>query len=148
MPKRKKTPPLEILVDTREQLPYLFEDYNCIIERKGLKTGDYSISGLEDKVAVERKTKADLYNSLGKGRKRFKKEFERLSGFKYAALVIEAGIREVLNPPARSKMNPASVFESLVSWSMKYGVYVYFGDDRYFSEKLVYSILEKFRRYC
>ena len=51
--------PLCIIQDTREQAPYTFA---CItppplVEVATLASGDYSIKGLEDKVAIERKSK-------------------------------------------------------------------------------------------
>jgi len=53
-----------ILVDTREQEPFLFKSYPCWAKRQCLKTGDYSIAGFEELVSVERKSKKDLYTSL------------------------------------------------------------------------------------
>ncbi|MGA2991606.1 MAG: hypothetical protein ABSD88_14110 [Candidatus Korobacteraceae bacterium] len=53
-----KTPRPTLLVDTREQNPFdfsRFEGWFFGIERKALKLGDYSISGLEDSCVVERK---------------------------------------------------------------------------------------------
>jgi ERCC4-type nuclease len=143
MPKRK-LPPLTIIIDSREQLPYSFNDYNCNIIRTSLKTGDYSIDGYDSEVAIERKSKADLYQSFGRGRQRFEKEFHRLSGFSYAALVIEAGMQDILTPPPKTKMSPASVLQSVISWGIRYGVQVYFADNRNLAERLVFSILEKF----
>jgi len=56
-----------IIVDSREQKPYLFGGYTCGVKKSGLKTGDYSIEGYENSICVERKSKEDLYSSLGKG---------------------------------------------------------------------------------
>ena len=64
-----------IVVDTREQKPYRFT--RCQV--KTLPTGDYSLVGLEDCIAIERKSAADLAGSLGAGRTRFRRELERLA---------------------------------------------------------------------
>ena len=77
-----KKPEYIVAVDTREQKPYRFPHS----EVKTLATGDYSIVGLEDQVAIERKSKEDAYSSLGQGRDRFERELERLSKFDYAAI--------------------------------------------------------------
>ena len=115
--------------------------------RKHLKTGDYSILGLEDKVTVERKTKPDAFGSFGKGRPRLKKEFERLSKYMYGAIVLEINLSDILYPPPYSKMKPKSVINTLISWSIRYNVHVWFGGNRDHSEALTYRILEKFWRY-
>lgn len=65
------------IVDTREQLPYTFDGFkNLIADTKNpaLKTGDYSVTGFEDCIALERKTLADIVGSLMNGRERFLKE--------------------------------------------------------------------------
>ena len=46
---------MKIIVDTREQKPYVFE--NQIIKK--LEIGDYSVEGHEDCFCIERKSKAD-----------------------------------------------------------------------------------------
>ena len=51
-----------IVVDTREQTPFEFrhEKYETTTKQGTLSVGDYSLAGLEDKVAVERKSLPDL----------------------------------------------------------------------------------------
>lgn len=140
----RKSESFTILVDSREQIPYLFGGYTCGVKKTGLKTGDYSIEGHEDKICVERKSKEDLYMSLGKNRDRFEKEFERLRRYEYAALVIESSLSGLLIPPARSQMNPKSIIQSLISWSIRYGAHVFFSDNRTYSECLIYNLFEKY----
>jgi ERCC4-type nuclease len=53
-----QTPRATLLVDTREQNPFNFSRFQgwfAGIEKKALQLGDYSIAGLEDICAVERK---------------------------------------------------------------------------------------------
>lgn len=54
---------MRILIDTREQLPYQFENS----EVGTIPVGDYSICGLENHVAVERKELNDLNVSYLRG---------------------------------------------------------------------------------
>jgi len=139
-------PTFRIVCDTREQAAYTFSSIKPRPEiiYKGLQTGDYSIEGYEDRITCERKSLQDLFGSAGQGRERFEREFERLSKFEYAALVIEAGLGDIFkNPPEHSQMLPKAVFRTLVSWSIRYGVHVWNAPDRTFSEKLTYLILEK-----
>jgi DNA excision repair protein ERCC-4 len=132
-----------VAVDTREQRPYRFPRW----ERKALASGDYSVVGLEDRVAVERKTKADAYASLGRGRGRFEREVERLAKMDYAALVIEASLPEFLVPPAFSRLNPRSAVASLLAWSVRHRVFVFFAGDRQHGRAVTWSLLEKYWRY-
>jgi len=83
---------MKIIVDTREQHPLEFRQSKLIegvIKRK-LDVGDYSIEGYEDKIAIERKSAADLFQTLGKGHRRFKKELERAKDCDYFLILIEA----------------------------------------------------------
>lgn len=134
---------LVVAVDTREQKPYVFPRY----ELRTLKAGDYSIVGLEDRVAVERKTKTDAYSSLGRGRGRFEREMKRLAGFDYAAVVIEATLEDFLRAPAFSQMSPKAATNSLIAWAVKYRVCVFFAGSRKNGQALTYRLLEKYRKY-
>lgn len=149
--KAVKKPPagaaFTIIVDTREQKPYEFETYPVTTIRNGLITGDYSIEGYEDRIAVERKSKSDLFQSLGSGRKRFEREFERLAEFEYAALVIEDTWEGLRTPPERTLMNYKSVMNSLVSWGIKYKVQVFPVGSRRLAECMIYRIFEKYLRW-
>ena len=137
-----------IIIDSREQRPYMFKNIKpeppeTIV--KGLATGDYSIDGLENKICVERKSIADLFSSVGSGRKRFEREMARMSEFDYAALIIESSLSSIFtNPPSRSKMNPKAVFRTLISWSIKYDVHIWPMWDRESAEKVTYLILKKY----
>ena len=138
------TPPkLVVAIDTREQKPYRF----ARSEVKTLASGDYSIVGLEDRIAVERKTKPDAYSSLGQGRARFGRELQRLSRFDYAAVVIETSLPDFLRAPAFSRMNPTAAARSMIAWSVKYRVCVFFAGDRRHGNALTRQLLEKFWRY-
>lgn len=137
------TPEFVVAVDTREQKPYRFPRS----EVKTLPTGDYSIVGLEDQVAVERKSKEDAYSSLGQGRARFERELERLSAFDYAAIVVETTLPDFLKAPVFSQMNPKAAMNSILAWSVKYRVCVFFGGDRRHGNALTCRLLEKYWRY-
>ena len=52
-----------IIIDTREQIPWEFRDLPT--EPGTLDTGDYSVSGLEHLIAVERKSLDDLWPASG-----------------------------------------------------------------------------------
>lgn len=129
-----------VIIDSREQRPY---QYNGAVVR-ALQAGDYSAEGVEEYIAIERKSKADAYGTIGRGRKRFIRELEKLAKYEYSAIVIECSLSDFLIPPLRSKLSPKSAINSLIAWSVRYGVHVFFADNRRISRALVYRILEKY----
>lgn len=62
---------MQIITDTREQLPY------WKVVRKGLIVGDYTTTKLVGQFHIERKSLGDLYGTLTKGNRRFKYELFR-----------------------------------------------------------------------
>ena len=134
---------LVVASDSREQKPYRFARSQV----KTLASGDYSLIGLEDRIAIERKTKEDAYASLGQGRARFERELERLSHLDYAAVVVETSLPDFLCAPAFSRMHPKAAAGSIVAWSVKYRVCVFFAGDRLHGNALTRQLLEKYLRY-
>jgi DNA excision repair protein ERCC-4 len=146
-----------VVIDTREQAAYSFASLKAdicdgggplvITSRRGtLRSGDYSLRGYERRVAVERKSLADLYGTLGKGRDRFERELRRLAGFQFAAVVVEAELSEILSsPPPRSKLSPKSVYRSILAWQQRYpAVHWWFVPGRAMGETTTFRILERF----
>jgi DNA excision repair protein ERCC-4 len=114
-----------IIVDTREQSPLAFERLES---RAGtLQTGDYSVAGLEELFAVERKTVPDLVGCCMRGnRERFERELHRLRGFRFKRLVIVGTEREIRQGVTHSRINPASVLATLNAFEMRYDLPVVF----------------------
>lgn len=138
-----KPEPFTVIVDSREQKPYRFERMAVA----ALPAGDYSIQGLEGEVAIERKSRQDAYASLGAGRARFERELARLSRLKYAAIVVESTLPGFLTPPPFTTMNPKAAVNSLIAWSVKYRVCVFFAGDRVHAQALTRRLLEKYWKY-
>ena len=67
-----------ILIDSREQEGFSFDPAVADVERKGLPAGDYSVAGLIDRVAVERKSLDDFVSTVIHGRARFAIELKKL----------------------------------------------------------------------
>jgi ERCC4-type nuclease len=140
-----------IVSDTREQKPFSFKKLNIKekpeVKRAALKTGDYSIEGYEDRVCIERISMVDLFGSCGQGRDRFEREFQRMSKFEYAALVVEVDWKQMYKyPPARSKMSPKIILRTLLAWHMRYQVHIWPCPGRKFAEKVTYLLLDRFYR--
>jgi ERCC4-type nuclease len=75
-----------IVVDSREQDPLTFTRLQSV--RGGLYSGDYSVQGLEESFAVERKSIDDLANCCSTGRDTFAHELHRLRGCRFKRLLI------------------------------------------------------------
>jgi len=110
-----------VVIDSREQTPFDFSpDVRTVVGT--LTSGDYSILGLEERCAVERKSLPDLVSCITTGRDRFKRELHRLRGFECRAVVVEATISDVLAHSYRSKTHSNAVLGSVLSWQVRYGV--------------------------
>ena len=148
--------PFTILIDGREKAPYTFTGLKADAAQKyrplhvptrwtHLRTGDYTIEGMESLVAVERKSLSDLYSTLGQHRNRFEQEHKRLAVMTSACVVIEADWDTIINrPPERSKLLPKVVYRTAISWWEDYDVPWLALPDRRFAEITTFRILEKF----
>ena len=140
--KYKRTAAFTIIIDTREQLPYSLD--GAIV--RTLSTGDYSIAGYEDICAIERKSLSDLFGSVTQGRERFKREIERLSQLRFAAVVIEASMGDILRGCPNSAANPEAVLATVLSWSAEYRIPFVFAGNREGGKAFVERQLNQYAR--
>jgi len=150
--------PWTVLIDSREQHPFPFIGYRCdankqyrplIIPTKtqGLKTGDYSLEGYEDRIAIERKSLSDAYSTFCQGRDRFERELERLHAMPgFAAVIVEAGWPTILHhPPPHTKFSPKSFYRSVKAWQIRYrGVHWEFWETRGMAERATLRLLQRY----
>jgi ERCC4-type nuclease len=149
--------PFNVVIDMREQLPFSFHELRADakagrlplavrVTHRTLAAGDYSIEGFEDRVAIERKSLADLFATLSKGRGRFQRELDRLAKCDFAAVVIEADWRTIIcDPPKRSRLLPKTVFRSVIAWQLRYPrIQWWTCPNRRFAEIATFRLLERF----
>jgi len=138
---------MKVIVDSREQTPFPFTGYDVEVVRAGLPSGDYSLPGFEDRVAVERKSLADLVACLmGDNRERFERELVRLARYDLAAVVIEAGWCDLAAGNYRSDMKPHSACQSVLAFQVRYRVPFIWAGSRKAAEYVTHSILAKYLR--
>jgi hypothetical protein len=131
-------PHYTVIKDSREQKGWTFDAHtpdrrpprcNGTITDT-LETGDYSLVGYTDILAVERKFAfSELWgNYSSKKRPAFEKEMERMSEIKHSYIIIESSLTPdilELSPPQFTKGVPG---KSLIRWlmylSVKYGVHI------------------------
>ena len=139
---------MQIIRDTREQTPYLFNAYPVTVIPGTLNAGDYSIPGFTDTGAIERKELGDLLGCLTHDRERFTRELERLRGYQSAALLIEAPFSTIAAGRYRSRMQPEAAVQSLISIMERYRLPVIFAENRTTGERYVYDFLRHFIRHA
>lgn len=132
-----------VVVDTREQNGYSF---SCPTVRRKLNAGDYSVEGLEDRVAVERKSLADFVSTVIHARKRFYAELEKLARLDHACVVVEATLRDVLKGAYPGGAHPNAILGAAVSISVDWCVPVHFCGDRQTARQFVEAYLERCAR--
>ena len=135
---------MRLIVDSREQRPFTFKNYDAQIERGTLPTGDYSIPAFEDRVAIERKSLDDLIACLSHDRERFERELCRARALDYFAVVVEAQWLDVLRGSYRSRMRSEAAIESVASFSTRYRTPFLFCGNRQGGERMTYSLLAKY----
>jgi ERCC4-type nuclease len=131
-----------------EQKPYSFRPFRkwfAGIERRKLPVGDYSIAGLEGRLAIERKSLQDLFNCCSPygSRGAFVRSCERLSKLEFAALVIEGSITKVLRATEFSAMHPNAVFGTIQALAVRWGIQPWFAPTRGLAEEITACLLHK-----
>ena len=142
---------MQILIDTREQRPFSFIGETGApipTERATLATGDYSLAGYADRVAVERKSLPDLVACLSHERGRFKRELERGKQLDAFAVVVEASWEDLAHGRYRSKLNPHSACQSVLSFSARLGIPFLFAGSRAGAEYATAGFLRQYLKGC
>ena len=88
-----------VLVDTREREPFPLHanhpNWFAGERRVALKTGDYTVEGMESLLCLERKNLADLVACTVAYRRRFLTVCGRLARFRWKAILVEATLEDI-----------------------------------------------------
>lgn len=125
---RKTLDPSDItaIIDTREQRPW---NLDPLKSKSGtLATGDYSILGLENEIAIERKSLDDLLGCIGQHRKRFDKEIVRLRAYDCRAVIVETTWAQLESGQYRSQISPSAALGSVLGWIASGVPFIFAGD--------------------
>jgi len=114
LPAKFSAEDITVVIDTREQKPANVAPLKSV--RGTLVTGDYSIRGLEDHIAIERKSLQDLVACVGRERERFDRMVHRLQAYETKALVVEASWEDLKRGDWRGRINSAQVCGSVLGW--------------------------------
>jgi ERCC4-type nuclease len=113
-----------VLVDTRERYPFDFSRFpNWIAEekRQALKAGDYSVEGMETLLILERKTLTDLITTVIQQRARFFKQCEKMTKYRWRAMLIEASYEDIKSP-YNTSAHPNAVSGTLDALEARFGI--------------------------
>lgn len=113
-----RTPLPVVIVDTREQNPLSFRRFKgwfAKIEHRALKIGDYSVAGMENTCAVERKDLADLIQSFTTNRAVFVNRLRRMSELPHGLLVVTSSLTEIKSEYPYRAANPNRITQSLIA---------------------------------
>jgi len=135
-----------IIIDSREQAPLRFEQAT---KSGTLVAGDYSLAGLEELAAIERKSLPDLVACCcATNRDRFKRELHRLQSYRCRAVVIEAPLSDALKGAYRSDLHPNALLAAVASWQIRYAVPFVWADSPAGAARVTLELLRQFHRQC
>ena len=138
---------LTIIEDTREQTPLDFTGHRGVESvRSGLKTGDYSVQGYEDKICFERKSVPDLVGTLIGGHERFLREMDRMKDYEEKYILVEHSASKAYLYCERHgwEYKFDTIIQSLLAYAYHYRVRVKFCKNR---EDMAEYIVKKSREY-
>src|SRR5262249_11059561 len=91
-------------------------------------SGDYSVRGLEDQFAIERKSIDDLANCCSSNRERFEHELHRLRGFRFKRLLVVGSRDDIAAGRYYSRIGPKAVLASLGAFEVRFDLPIVFAE--------------------
>jgi ERCC4-type nuclease len=145
---------ITIIQDTREKKPWNFQFYGFNQEMGTLKTGDYTILGLEDIVRIERKrSTSEIAMNLGLKSKQFYAEMTRMLKFPHRYIICEFPYGRILEFPENSgippylkkkvRMNGGFIGLSLEKLKSNYGMEIIFANSPSEAEEAAVEIFNR-----
>ena len=136
---------MHIIRDNREQRGFSFAAFpEVTVEDGTLLSGDYSLKGLESRIAIERKSLDDLIMSISRDRDRFCRELDRAKGLESFVILCEGRWSDLVHGRYKSKMNPASAVSTVAAIMARRGVPVFFAESREQAEQFVVKLLRMY----
>jgi len=138
---------ITLITDTREQLNLDFSKFkNVDVVRKKLDTGDYSLSGYENYLCIERKAINDLVSTLISNHQRFLREMERTKSYKERYILIEHSPTILYNYCAKHGWERKfdTVIQSLLAYAYHYDIRIRFCKNR---EDMANYVVKKCREF-
>jgi ERCC4-type nuclease len=142
---------MKIIIDSREKKPLTFGEIPTIVQK--LKTGDYSVCGLEDKLCIERKASVAEV-ALNVVQERFVRELKRMHKMEHSYLLLEFSIQDVLIFPAGSAIPKSKrkfvrargpfIMSKLKAFEKEYDIEMIFAENRANCREIAIGIMKDF----
>ena len=98
--------PMHILIDSREQTPWHWDESDATTEIAGLSCGDYALAQDTEipkkrgalrpvRFAIERKSLEDFLGTISTGWDRFQRELTRMENFPSRVIIVEGNFADV-----------------------------------------------------
>jgi ERCC4-type nuclease len=150
----EKKPEFIILKDTREQTPWEFYYEHTVAEEvTTLKTGDYTVKGMEDKLCIERKgCIEELANNLGREFARFSRELTRMDSFPHAFIICEFPLKDLMEFPfhrpnnklqKESKISGKYLLKQIMEIQLKHNVKIMFCGNKFYANQTALSLMKR-----
>jgi curved DNA-binding protein CbpA len=138
-------PPIHLLVDSQEHLPYEFHGFTRIAgtTRHTLPAGDYIIAEAPDLFCVERKRVEELYAAFSNpadNRQPFLRALERLVFFPHRFLVIEGTLPHQKAGGRLEQYHKNALMDFLDALTARYGIQVIYTEGRDQAEERVANL--------
>lgn len=120
----------KIVIDTREQQPWTFSHPTVV---RKLDVGDYSLSGYEDEVTIERKSSPNelLTNMGGRDWPRFLRELKTLcTDYEYRCIICEFTLKQLLRTTPVGRLDEFVVMGRLSAITLDLGIPIIFAGNR------------------
>lgn len=141
-----------IVVDTRENKPFSFEEYPVEVLQNTIETGDYAVhqpdhygnhDTLEAPFAVERKAAGDFVSSVSSSRERFKREIKRAADWPAPMpIVVEKPWIHFSQGNYYANVHPNALSGTVDTWGEAYNCQFFFRDNRKDAEDFTYEMLK------
>jgi hypothetical protein len=150
------TTDLQILIDTREQLPFAFPasvgQYRIKTSRDSLPTGDYSIIGHAGRygekagLCIERKKDwSELWRNTGpRDVVRFSNELERMKAFDLRYLIVTQSAEALRMGQVHPSIDPVMLINRVLNLCETYGVKFYFAADHHAGERFALGVIKRY----
>jgi len=154
--------PLHIVIDTREQMPWAWDQNDATTEICGLVAGDYALKedcekvkgkqSLSVRFALERKSLDDFLGSISSGWDRLNRELTRMESFPARVIIVEGNFSECcfsqeqgcVSPPLHNhpELTPSFVARRIAELTMM-GVSVLLAGNAQLAAGLAYRIFRR-----
>lgn len=144
----------DVLRDTREQQGWTFSRSKAVLSITDTKldTGDYTITGMEKLLCIERKAStSEIANNICQ--KRFFAELDRMITIPHRFIICEFLLKDVLDFPRNSgiperqvkfiKVTPQFMLKSLCDIEVKYGVSVIYAGNPQCAETVADNLMRR-----